>query len=207
MNVYGQDRDGRTYSDMLFSGGGQGAWSRGDGKSGLLWPTSAANTSIELFEARAPVLVLEKGYLARLRRRRPTSRRAGQRVRLRKLHDDGMTTLVSVYPEGVKNPIEGLYGGKAGRRGFRPRASTPTASVLRDCGTGELVQLDDDRRDRRAHPRRRLRLSAIRASVRARRSCATSRLAMSRSDGARRDYGFGDDEAAQARAQADLLMA
>jgi len=33
------DADGGTYSDMLFMGGGQGASSHGDGKSGLLWPT------------------------------------------------------------------------------------------------------------------------------------------------------------------------
>ena len=150
--------DGRTYSDMLFSGGGQGAWSRGDGKSGLLWPTSAANTSIELFEARVPVLVLEKGYL-------PDSGGAGehrgglgQRIRLRKLHDDGMTTLVSVYPEGVEESDRRPDRRQAGRRGFRPRASTPTAACCAiaapasSCSSrqpNEIVELD---------PRRRLRL-------------------------------------------------
>jgi 5-oxoprolinase (ATP-hydrolysing) len=35
----------------------------GDGHSALLWPTSAANTSIELIESRVPVLILEKTYL------------------------------------------------------------------------------------------------------------------------------------------------
>ena len=44
-------------------GGGQGASSRKDGKSALLWPTSTANSSVELFETRVPVLVLEKGYV------------------------------------------------------------------------------------------------------------------------------------------------
>ena len=98
-------RDGEhLFRSCCSSAAGRAPRSRGDGKSGLLWPTSAANTSIELFEARVPVLVLEKAYL-------PDSGGAGehrgglgQRVRLRKLHDDGMTTLVSVYPEGVKNP-------------------------------------------------------------------------------------------------------
>ena len=32
---------------MFFSGGGQGASKNSDGKSGLLWPTSAANTSTD----------------------------------------------------------------------------------------------------------------------------------------------------------------
>jgi hypothetical protein len=56
-SVYGRDAQGQTYSDMLFVGGGQGGSAHGDGKSGLLYPTSAANTSIETFEARVPVLV------------------------------------------------------------------------------------------------------------------------------------------------------
>ena len=75
VNIYGQDAAGQIYSDHLFMGGGQGGSAHGDGKSGLLWPTSAANTSIELFEARVPVLVLEKSYVAGLRRARPPSRR------------------------------------------------------------------------------------------------------------------------------------
>src|SRR5690606_6088068 len=49
--VYGQDASGAFYSDMLFCGGGQGGSDRGDGHSALLWPTSAANTSIELMES------------------------------------------------------------------------------------------------------------------------------------------------------------
>jgi 5-oxoprolinase (ATP-hydrolysing)/N-methylhydantoinase A len=44
-------------------GAGQGASQRSDGKSALLYPTSAANTSVELMEARAPVLVLEKSFV------------------------------------------------------------------------------------------------------------------------------------------------
>ena len=140
VNIYGQDRDGRTYSDMLFMGGGQGAWSRGDGKSGLLWPTSAANTSIELFEARVPVLVLEKGYVARFRRRRRTSRRArparpsAQAARRR--HDDPGLGLSGRRGQSDRRPLRR----QAGRRGSG-RVVDANGRVLRDCGTGELVQL------------------------------------------------------------------
>jgi 5-oxoprolinase (ATP-hydrolysing) len=63
INIYGYESDGRLYSDHLFMGGGQGGSLHGDGKSALLWPTSAANTSIELFETRVPMLVLEKSYV------------------------------------------------------------------------------------------------------------------------------------------------
>ena len=86
---------GAVYADHFFMGGGQGGSQHGDGKSALLYPTSAANTSVELMETRAPVLVVEKSLVT-------DSGGAGQRIaaacgvrtRLRKLHDDGLPTLV-----------------------------------------------------------------------------------------------------------------
>src|SRR3712207_8872163 len=39
----------------------------------------------------------------------------GQRVRVRKLEDDGLPTLFSVYPEGVGNPAPGLLDRKSTR--------------------------------------------------------------------------------------------
>lgn len=138
--VYGRDADGCYYSDMLFCGGGQGGSARGDGHSALLWPTSAAGTSIELMESRAPILVLEKGFLPDTGG--PGQHRGGlaQRVRFRKRLDDGQVTLVSVYPEGVDNPITGLFGGQPGG-GARGRVLDGEFHVLHDCGTGELVEL------------------------------------------------------------------
>jgi 5-oxoprolinase (ATP-hydrolysing) len=141
--MYGQDAEGRTYSDMLFIGGGQGASAHGDGKNGLLWPTSAANTSIELFEARVPVLVLEKTFVTDTGGAGKHRGGLGQRVKVRKLHDDGLTTLITVYPEGVGNPIAGLFGGKAGGEASGRVLDTEGNEVL-NCGTGMLVQIDRD---------------------------------------------------------------
>jgi 5-oxoprolinase (ATP-hydrolysing)/N-methylhydantoinase A len=140
MNVYGRDSAGRTYSDMLFVGGGQGASSHGDGKSGLLYPTSAAGTSVETFEARVPVLVIEKTYLRDSGGAGRHRGGLGQRVRMRKLHADGLPTLISLYPEGVNNPIPGLFGGKPGG-GASGRVLGQDGTVRRDVGTGELVQI------------------------------------------------------------------
>jgi len=142
-NVYGQDETGRTYSDLLFVGGGQGASASGDGKSGLLWPTSAANTPIEMFEARAPVLVIEKSYIADSGGPGRHRGGLGQRVRLRRLKDDGLTTLVSVYPEGVRNPTHGLFAGRAGIEA-KGAVLKPDGTVAKDCGTGELVLVSND---------------------------------------------------------------
>ncbi len=140
INIYGRDTAGRLYADHYFMGGGQGAGRDHDGKSALLYPTSAANTSIELLESRAPVLVLEKSLVADSGG--PGRRRGGLgvRTRLRKLLDDGLPTLVSVYPEGVGVLAPGLAGGGAGGP-VRGVVTDTEGRVAHDCGTGELVTL------------------------------------------------------------------
>lgn len=144
VGLYGRDARGALYSDHLFMGGGQGASAAGDGKSALLWPTSAANTSIELLEQRVPVLVEEKAFI-------PDSGGAGrhrgglgQVVRVRKLFDDGLPTLATLYPEGVCVRTPGLFGGAAGGEAWGG-VRDAEGRVLRDCGTGELVTLTSTR--------------------------------------------------------------
>jgi len=140
VNVSGKDGGGAFYADHLFMGGGQGGSTHGDGKSGLLYPTSAANTAIEIFEARVPVLVEEKTFLTDTGGAGESRGGLGQRVRFRKLYDDGLPTLAALFPEGAKAVLPGLAGGHAGCRAFAGvRASDGT--LLRDCGTGELVTL------------------------------------------------------------------
>ena len=58
----------------------------------------------------------------------------------RKRDDDGQPTLVSLYPEGVDNPIPGLFGGQPGG-GARGRIVSPDGTVIHDCGTGALVEI------------------------------------------------------------------
>jgi 5-oxoprolinase (ATP-hydrolysing)/N-methylhydantoinase A len=138
--VSGTDGAGRFYADHLFMGGGQGASLHADGKSGLLYPTSAANTAIEIFEARVPVLVLEKTFLTDSGG--PGTHRGGlaQRVRFRKLNNDGLPTLAALFPEGVKAVLPGLAGGHAGGRAFAG-IRRPDGTLAHDCGAGELVTL------------------------------------------------------------------
>ena len=116
---------GHVYADHFFMGAGQGGSQHGDGKSALLYPTSAANTSVELMEARAPVLVMEKSFVTDSGGAGEHRGGCGVRTRLRKLHDDGLPTLASVYPEGVGVTVQGLLGGLPGgeraRRGARSR--------------------------------------------------------------------------------------
>ena len=138
INIYGRDGEGRIYSDHFFTGGGQGASSHGDGKSALLYPTSAANTSIELMETRAPVLVLEKSLVTDSGGPGRHRGGLGVRARLRKLYDDGLPTLFSVYPEGVGVETDGLFEGRAGGS-VHGLVRDGDGDVVHDCGTGELV--------------------------------------------------------------------
>ena len=139
-DVYGKDQDGNYYSDMLFCGGGQGGSRRSDGVSALLWPTSAANTSVELMESRAPVLLLEKTYVTDSGGAGQMRGGLGQRVRLRKRDADGIAMQVSVFPEGVSHPVPGLYGGSHGGLASGRVMDTGTHTV-QDCSGGRLVEL------------------------------------------------------------------
>lgn len=141
MTVYGKDAAGNTYSDMLFSGGGQGGSAGADGKSGLLYPTSAANTSIEMIETRTPIIVCEKAFIADSGGAGEHRGGLAQRIRLRKRDEDGLPMLVSVYPEGVKLALDGLFGGLPGLAAHGVVRDAQDRVVL-DCGTGELVTLD-----------------------------------------------------------------
>ncbi|MGG5889773.1 hydantoinase B/oxoprolinase family protein [Falsiroseomonas sp. HC035] len=139
---YGRNNQGRVASDHFFMGGGQGASSRSDGKSGLLFPTSAANTPVELLESRMPVLVLEKGLVPDTGGAGRQRGGLGQRMRARRLDAGAEPIMVGLYPEGWGLKPEGLFGGRPGG----PGRGTVTASgdaAPRDVGTGEMVALVD----------------------------------------------------------------
>jgi 5-oxoprolinase (ATP-hydrolysing)/N-methylhydantoinase A len=137
---YGKAADGAIYSDMMFSGGGEGATLRGDGKSGLIWPTSAANTSIELFEVRIPVLVLEKTFAADSGGPGRARGGLGSRIRFRKLDDDGLDMLAAIFPEGYGVAQPGLFGG---RSGWTAQATVVDrdGTVVEDCGAGRIATI------------------------------------------------------------------
>ncbi len=137
---YGVGPDGMVYSDHLFQGGGQGGSQHGDGHSALLYPTSAANTSVELFETRVPVLVLEKSLIADSGG--PGANRGGlsQQIVTRKLHDDDRPCQAGLYPNGVMVEMDGLFGGSPGMRGA---AWIDDGDGPRNMGIGGLSTLEN----------------------------------------------------------------
>jgi 5-oxoprolinase (ATP-hydrolysing) len=141
---YGRNHQGRVASDHFFMGGGQGASSKADGKSGLLFPTSAANTPVELLESRMPVLVLEKGLVADTAGPGRQRGGLGQRMRARRLVGGTEPIMVGLYPEGWGLKPEGLFGGRPGAPGLG-LVKSPDDATPRDVGTGEMVTLLDAR--------------------------------------------------------------
>ena len=125
-------------------GGGQGGSEAGDGVSALLWPTSAANTSIELFEQRVPVLVTEKSLCGRLRRTRPPSRRARparQRAQARRRRPaDARLGLPGRRRHRGAGPVR--RQARAARRAAW--CAMPPGAIIQDCGTGQLVSTTTD---------------------------------------------------------------
>ena len=137
--VYCQTPSGIDAGHM-FMGGGQGGSKGRDGHSTLLWPTSASNTAVEVFEARVPALVTEKAYL-------PDSGGAGayrgglgQRLRMRKLYDDGLTMQVGLFPEPPGMAVGGLFGGAPGKGGGG-RILNAAGQEVHNVGDGELVRI------------------------------------------------------------------
>ena len=139
---YGRNNPGRIASDHFFMGGGQGASSRTDGKSGLLFPTSAANTPVELVESRMPVLVIEKGLVADTGGPGRQRGGLGQRMRARRLTTGTDPISVALFPEGVGLHPQGFFGGLPGAPGAG-FVKGPDDAVPRDVGNGEMVTLFD----------------------------------------------------------------
>ena len=137
---YGIGPDGVFYSDHLFQGGGQGASERGDGHSALLYPTSAGNTSVELFESRVPAIVIEKAFLADSGGPGQQRGGLGQVISARKLDNDGKPCQVGLYPMGVLKPVQGLFGGRPGGRSGGTVGRFDGAA--RDVGVGALSVLE-----------------------------------------------------------------
>ena len=129
----------------MLVGGGQGASHRQDGKPGLIWPSSAANTSVEMVESRLPVLILQKALI-------PDSGGAGQfrgglgqSIKLRLLANRNESFFVNVYPEGDGVTTDGLQGGGPGGvvRAFLSSEDTGSRQEHKVGAVIELVSTRD----------------------------------------------------------------
>ncbi|MBI5300873.1 MAG: hydantoinase B/oxoprolinase family protein [Chloroflexi bacterium] len=114
--VYGIAQDDSTFNAWLFNSGGLGGNAHGDGASATIFPSSASNVPVELFEVAVPVLVHEKELV-------PDSGGAGkhrgglgQRVTISRLVNYVGKLFVMLWPHRQVVPPEGLVGGAPGKR-------------------------------------------------------------------------------------------
>jgi 5-oxoprolinase (ATP-hydrolysing)/N-methylhydantoinase A len=141
LTAYGKAADGKIFYDHLLSGGGQGGSSAKDGKSSVLWPTSAATSSIEMLESRSPMVVLEKAFVRDSGGSGEFRGGLGARIRIAKRYEDGTAVTVFVSPEGVNAPIDGLFGGQHGLLSYGV-VRDEEGNIVQDLGTGGLVVVD-----------------------------------------------------------------
>ena len=135
---YGRDAHGRTFNDHIMFGGGQGGGRNTDGNSAVLYPTSAANVPVEMFEQRTPLMVERKELI-------PDSAGAGrhrgglgQQVVIRKLYEDGLPVQAQVLPHGIGSPLEGLLGGRSAGPG---RYKIAGKVITKAAGLTQLAEL------------------------------------------------------------------
>jgi N-methylhydantoinase B/oxoprolinase/acetone carboxylase alpha subunit len=109
--AYGNDVRGRQYYAHFFDGGGMGAGAHHDGNPTLIFPSSASNVPVEMFEVAAPVLIHEKEFVcdsagSGLQRGGP-----GQRVSFSRLPDWPRPVVVNFWAHRMRVPPFGLEGG------------------------------------------------------------------------------------------------
>ena len=63
LHTYGVGANGKVFNAHLFCGGGRGATSSGDGMGLNMFPSSASNVPVEVFELNSPSVVLAKEYI------------------------------------------------------------------------------------------------------------------------------------------------
>ena len=137
VHVYGQERDGRFYNAHFFMGGGRGASRGRDGIGRNCFPSSARNVPVEVFEARAPVLI-------RTRNLRPDSAGLGawrgafgHQIAFSPLPGYERPVSFFLNPDRLRFPPIGLVGGENGPRTEIGLNGEPLA--LEAIGSGQFT--------------------------------------------------------------------
>jgi N-methylhydantoinase B/oxoprolinase/acetone carboxylase alpha subunit len=141
----------KTYHSWFFIGGAMGAGGQTDGVSACIYPSSASNVPVELFEVAVPLLIEQKEF-------RTDSGGAGRqrgglgvRTSFRLLEGfDGRAT-ASLWLHGQNIPNFGLQGGTEGatadvyidgRKLSREENLTRTGALQLEPGSKTLVSMD-----------------------------------------------------------------
>jgi N-methylhydantoinase B/oxoprolinase/acetone carboxylase alpha subunit len=132
LHTYGTEANGRVFNAHLFGGGGRGATSTGDGMGLNMFPSSASNVPVEVFEHHSPAIVLSKEFIADSAGAGKHRGSPGQRVVLAKLPSHPHSLNIFFHPNRLSFAPEGVFGGQAGTRtrviiNGEVRSDNPTA--------------------------------------------------------------------------------
>ena len=116
LRTYGVEGNGRVFNAHLFCGGGRGATSAGDGMGLNMFPSSASNVPVEVFELRSPALVLAKEFITDSAGPGKHRGSAGQRVVITKLPSHSAPLNIYFHPTRLSFPPDGIYGGGLGSK-------------------------------------------------------------------------------------------
>jgi N-methylhydantoinase B/oxoprolinase/acetone carboxylase alpha subunit len=116
LHTYGTEADGRVFNAHLFCGGGRGATSAGDGMGLNMFPSSASNVPVEVFELNSPAVVVSKEFMPDSAGAGKHRGAPGQRVVLAKLPSHPQALHIFFHPNRLSFAPDGIFGGKAGTK-------------------------------------------------------------------------------------------
>lgn len=107
---------GERFNAWVFAGGGLGARAHGDGVPCRLFPTSASAVPVEIVEARSPFLITHKRLVPNSGGAGQYRGGLGQEIGLRLRDGQTQPVVLSVWPDMLRFPARGLFGGRPGTR-------------------------------------------------------------------------------------------
>ena len=116
LQTYGVEADGKVFNTHFFCGGGRGATSGGDGTGHNMFPSSASNVPIEVFELNSPVLINAKEFVQNSAGPGKFRGSSGERVSMSRLAGHPHPLHIYLHPHRVSFAAEGAFGGKPGTK-------------------------------------------------------------------------------------------
>ena len=116
LQTYGVEADGRVFNTHFFCGGGRGATSGGDGTGHNMFPSSASNVPIEVFELNSPVLINAKEFIQNSAGPGKFRGSSGERVSMSRLAGHPHPLHIYLHPHRLSFAAEGAFGGKPGTK-------------------------------------------------------------------------------------------
>ena len=116
LQTYGVEADGRVFNTHFFCGGGRGATSGADGTGHNMFPSSASNVPIEVFELNSPVLINAKEFVQNSAGPGKFRGSSGERVSMSRLAGHPHPLHIYLHPHRLSFAAEGAFGGKPGTK-------------------------------------------------------------------------------------------